>query len=54
LLDKPSLSFRDYDYGYPFSELGWETGEEINAQVYSKQEKSVRVSGKTGASLIGC
>ena len=38
LLDKPSLTFRDYDYGYPFSELGWETGEEINAQVYSKQE----------------
>ena len=49
LLDKPSLSFRDYDYGYPFSELGCETSEEINAQVYSKQEKSVRVSGKTGA-----
>lgn len=38
LLDKPSLTFRDYDYSYPFSELGWETGEEINAQVYSKQE----------------
>jgi len=38
LLDKPSLTFRDYAYGYPFSELGWETGEEINAQVYSKQE----------------
>jgi predicted nucleotidyltransferase len=38
LLDKPSLTFSDYNYGYPFSELGWETGEEINAQVYSKQE----------------
>lgn len=38
LLDKPSLTFRDYDYGYPFSELGWEINEEINAQVYSKQE----------------
>lgn len=38
LLDKPSLTFSDYDYGYPFSELGWETGEEINAQVYSKRE----------------
>ena len=38
LLDKPSLSFKDYDYGYPFSELGWEINEEINAQVYSKKE----------------
>ena len=27
LLDKPSLSFKDYDYGYPFSELGWEIDE---------------------------
>ena len=24
LLDKPSLTFKDYDYGYPFTELGWE------------------------------
>ena len=40
LLDKPSLSFKDYDYGYPFSELGWEINEEINAQVYSKKEWS--------------
>ena len=38
LLDKPKLSSQDYDYGYPFSELGWEINEEINAQVYSKQE----------------
>jgi predicted nucleotidyltransferase len=38
LLDKPTLSFHDYDYGYPFSELGWEISEEINAQVYSKKE----------------
>ena len=38
LLDKPSLTFRDYDYGYPFSELGWEIDEVINAQVYSKEE----------------
>ena len=38
LLDKPKLTFRDYDYGYPFSELGWKINEEINAQVYSKQE----------------
>lgn len=38
LLDKPSLTFHDYDYGYPFSELGWEINEKINAQVYSKKE----------------
>jgi len=40
LLDKPSLSFKDYDYGYPFSELGWKINEEINTQVYSKKEWS--------------
>ena len=40
LLDKPSLSFNDYDYSYPFSELGWEINEEMNAQVYSKKEWS--------------
>ena len=38
LLDKPKLTFNDYDYGYPFSELGWEINEEINTQVYSKKE----------------
>ena len=38
LLDKPSLTFKDYDYGYPFTELGWEINQEINAQVYSKKE----------------
>lgn len=38
LLDKPRLTFSDYGYGYPFSELGWEINEEINAQVYSKKE----------------
>ncbi len=40
LLDKPKLSFRDYDYGYPFRELGWDINEVINPQVYSKQEWS--------------
>lgn len=38
LLDKSSLSFDDYSVGYPFRELGWEINEEINPQVYSKQE----------------
>ena len=38
LLDKPKLSFDDYGVGYPFRELGWEIDEEINPQIYSKQE----------------
>ncbi len=38
LLDKPKISLNDYDVGYPFRELGWELGEEINPQVYSKNE----------------
>ena len=38
LLDKPKVTFNDYDVGYPFRELGWDLGEEINPQVYSKRE----------------
>lgn len=38
LLNKPSLSYTDYGYAYPFKELGWEINEEINPQVYSKKE----------------
>ena len=38
LLDKPTLSFDDYDVSYPFRELGWNINEEINPQVYSKKE----------------
>jgi len=38
LLDKPKISLNDYDVGYPFRELGWDMGEEINPQVYSKKE----------------
>ena len=38
LLDKPQLTFDDYSVGYPFRELGWELNEEINPQVYSKDE----------------
>lgn len=38
LLDKPSLTFKDYGVGYPFRELGWELNEEINPQVYSQDE----------------
>ena len=38
LLDKTSLTFRDYDISLPFRELGWSINEEINPQVYSKKE----------------
>ena len=38
LLDKPKISLNDYGVGYPFRELGWQLGEEINPQVYSKKE----------------
>lgn len=40
LLDKPKISLSDYDVSYPFRELGWELGEIINPQVYSKKEWS--------------
>ena len=38
LLDKPSLTFRDYDYGYPFREFGWDIGEEISPHIYTKKQ----------------
>ena len=38
LLDKPKMVAEDYDVTYPFRELGWDIGEEINPQVYSKRE----------------
>lgn len=38
LLDKAKVTFNDYDVGYSFRELGWDIGEEINPQVYSKRE----------------
>ena len=40
LLDKPKITLDDYGVGYPFREAGWEMGEEINPQVYSKEEWS--------------
>lgn len=27
LLDKPKVTFNDYDVGYPFRELGWDIGD---------------------------
>ena len=38
LLDKPKLSFQDYDYGYPFREFGWDIGEEISPHIYTKKQ----------------
>ena len=38
LLDKPNITLDDYEVAYPFRELGWNLGEDINPQVYSKKE----------------
>ena len=38
LLDKPRLEADDYGVAYPFRELGWNVGEEINPSVYTKNQ----------------
>ena len=38
LLDKDELTLDDYLVQKPLRELGWDIGEEINPQVYSKNE----------------
>ena len=39
LLDKDKLEKSDYDYvAYPFRELGWNTGEDINPVMYTKKQ----------------
>ncbi len=38
LLDKPKLTSKDYDYGYPFREFGWDIGEEISPHIYTKKQ----------------
>ena len=38
LLDKPRLEADDYGVAYPFRELGWSVGEEINPSVYTKNQ----------------
>ena len=40
LLDKDQLTISDYLTQKPLRELGWDLGEEINPQVYSKPEWS--------------
>ena len=38
LLDKPKLEASDYGVVYPFRQLGWEVGEEVNPTLYTKQQ----------------
>lgn len=38
LLDKPELEAQDYGIAYPFRELGWQIGEEVNPSLYTKKQ----------------
>ena len=38
LLNKPKLEASDYGVAYPFRELGWDIGEEINPTIYAMQQ----------------
>lgn len=38
LLDKQSLEAADYGVAYPFRELGWEIGEDLNPSLYTKKQ----------------
>ena len=38
LLDKQSLEAVDYGIAYPFRELGWEIGEDVNPTLYTKKQ----------------
>ena len=38
LLDKPELEACDYGVVYPFRELGWDIGEEMNPSLYTKRQ----------------
>lgn len=38
LLNKPKLEASDYGVAYPFRELGWSIGEEINPTLYANQQ----------------
>ena len=38
LLNKPKLEADDYGVAYPFRELGWDIGEEINQTLYAKNQ----------------
>ena len=38
LLDKQALEAADYGVAYPFRELGWEIGEDLNPSLYTKKQ----------------
>ncbi len=39
LVDKEKQQLQDFDlYAYPFVELGWQIGQEINPMLYTRQE----------------
>ena len=38
LLDKQSIEANDYGFAYPFRELGWEIGEDLNPSLYTKKQ----------------
>ena len=39
LLDKAKITSNDHDnYAYPFRELGWDIGAEINPHIYARQQ----------------
>ena len=40
LLNKAKLEASDYNVAYPFRELGWEIGEEMNPTLYTKNQWS--------------
>ena len=39
LVDKEQQQLQDFDlFAYPFIEMGWQTGEEINPMLYTRKE----------------
>ena len=39
VVDKEKQQLQDFDrYAYPFIEMGWQTGQEINPMLYTRQE----------------
>lgn len=39
LLDKPSVHYKERDeLEFPFVDMGWSIGEDVNARVYTKQQ----------------
>lgn len=38
LVDKPSLTFHDYDMTYPFRMIGYDMGTDISPHIYTKKQ----------------